>query len=282
MKMRILTFILPFLFISSIAFAQTIPNLPTLHKYVNDYVGILSLSEVSAINDLAAQIENNSTVQIGVLIVDSTQPYAISDYSLQVFRANGIGQKENDNGVLIVVAVSDRQSFIATGYGVEGLIPDAKAGDIARACFVDNFRNGQYGDGIYCAVEDIGNIVQGQPEVIANTGTPIDDILFPLLFFGIFLLPFLGILILLVRGGLAPRCPKDGTRMEEIKQRDPYSEYTLYKCPKCGYKKRKKRSRFFWFFVPVGGGGWTSGGGGGGGGGFGGGSSGGGGGGSGW
>jgi uncharacterized protein len=275
MKARFLLPIFLFLLIfPANSFAQTIPNLPTLQKYVNDYAGILSSSEISSINNLAAQIEANSTVQIAVLTINSTQPYAIQDYAVQTFRANGIGQKQNDNGILIVVAVADRQYFIETGYGLEGLINDAKAGDIGRACFVDNFRNNQYGDGIYCAVQDIGNIVEGQPEVIAN----LNDIslVYVLAFLGIVFFPIFILIIYFANQEFNQKCPRCGTRMHVHVTKDGI----IYECPKCHYKKKKKRQKFVWLWFGGVGGGWSGGGGGGGG--FGGGSSGGGGGGGGW
>jgi uncharacterized protein len=257
------------------SFAQTIPNLPTLQKYVNDYAGIFSTSEINSINNLAAQIEANSTVQVAVLTINSTQPYAIQDYAVQTFRANGIGQKQNDNGILIVVAVADRQYFIETGYGLEGLIPDAKAGDIGRACFVDNFRNNLYGDGIYCAVQDIGNIVEGQPEVIASTTIDFNSLIYFFGFFGIFLIPIFVALIYFAKDEFYQKCPRDGTRMHMHITK----QGIIYECAKCGYKKKKQRRKFVWMWFGGMGGGWSGGGGGGG---FGGGSSGGGGGGGGW
>jgi len=275
MKTKI--FLIVFLFLLAFpanSFAQTISNLPTLQKYVNDYAGILSTSDTASINSLAAQIESNSTVQVGVLIINSTQPYAIQDYSLQVFRANGIGQKQNDNGVLIVVAVADRQYFIATGYGVEGLLNDAKVGDIGRNCFVGNFRSNQYGAGIYCAVQNIGNIVQGQPEVVANMSDT-QGLLYVFSFLGIFLLPFFVALAWLARQEFFQKCPRDGTRMHMHITKNGI----VYECPKCGYKKKKKRRQLVWLWFGGMGGGWSGGGGGGG---FGGGSSGGGGAGGGW
>lgn len=276
MKTKLLFCVFLFLFIfPANSLGQTIPNLPTLQKYVNDFAGVLSASDISSINGLAAQIETNSTVQVGVLIVNSTLPYDIDSYSNQAFRANGIGQKENNNGVLIVVAVADRKYRIEVGYGLEGLVPDAKAGDIGRYCFVDNFRSNQYGDGIYCAVQDIGNIVQGQPEVIAQTNIDTQTLVYIFAFFGVFLLPIFAAIIYFAKDEFYQKCPRDETRMHMHITK----QGIIYECAKCGYKKKKPRRRFVWMWFGGfgGGGGWSGGGGG-----FGGGSSGGGGAGGGW
>jgi len=268
MKTRFLFPIFLFLLIFPAASAQTIPNLPTVQKYVNDYAGVLSPSDINTINNLAAQIEANSTVQVAVLTINSTQPYDMDTYSIQVFRANGVGQKENDNGILIVVAVADRKYRIEVGYGLEGLINDAKAGDIGRFCFVDNFRNNQYGDGIYCAVQDIGNIVEGQPEVIASN-IDTTTLLYIFGFLGIFILLIFVALVYFAKNEFYQKCPRDGTRMHIHVTKDGI----IYECAKCGYKKKKPRRRFVWIWFGGMGGGWSGGGGGGG---FGGGSSGGG------
>ena len=269
MKTKILFLAFLFLLIFPANSFAAIPNLPTLQKYVNDYAGILSSSDVSSINNLAAQIESNSTVQVAVLVVNSTQPYDIESYANQVFRANGIGQKQNDNGLLIVVAVDDRKYRIEVGYGLEGLINDAKAGDIASFCFVDNFRNNQYGEGILCAVQDIGNIVEGQPEVIAASQIDSTTLLYIFAFLGVFLLPIFIAVVYFAKDEFYQKCPKDGTRMHVHVTKDGIA----YECPKCHYKKKKPRRKFVWLWFGGMGGGWSGGGGGGG---FGGGSSGGG------
>jgi uncharacterized protein len=239
MKTKLLFPIFLFLFIFPIVFAQTIPNLPVLQKYVNDFTGVLSSSDAAAINNLAAQIEANSTAQVAVLVVNSTLPYDIDSYSNQVFRANGIGQKENNNGLLIVIAVADRKYRIEVGYGLEGLINDAKAGDIGRACFVDNFRANQYGTGILCAVQDIGNIIEGQPEVIATSEIDSTTLLYIFGFLGVILLLIFIALIYFAKNEFYQKCPKDGTRMHVHITKDGI----VYECPKCHYKKKKPRKR---------------------------------------
>jgi len=251
------------------SFAQTIPNLPRLQKYVNDFAGILSPSDINSINNLATQIEANSTAQIAVLVVNSTQPYDIETYSTQVFRANGVGQKENNNGLLIVVVVAEKKYRIEVGYGLEGLINDAKAGEIGRNCFVDNFRKNQYSTGIYCAVQAIGNVIEGQPEVIAISEIDTTTLLYIFAFLGVFLLPIFVAIIYFAKDEFYQKCPKDGTRMHVHITKDGI----IYECAKCGYKKKKKRRTFVWLWFGGTGGGWSGGGSGGG---FGGGSSGGG------
>ena len=93
MRTKILGLFFILLVSSPIVYAQ---NIPTIKPYVNDFSGVLTKDDADSINSLASDIERNSTVQIAVLVVNSTQPWAIEDYANQVFRQNGIGQKENN------------------------------------------------------------------------------------------------------------------------------------------------------------------------------------------
>ena len=263
---KIISIFIFFILLSPSVYAQ---NIPTIKPYVNDFVGVLSPEEANSINFLAGEIEKNTTVQVAVLIVNSTQPLAIEDYSNQVFRANGIGHRDNNNGLLIVVAVADRKWRIEVGYGLEGTINDAKAGDIGRTYFTPNFQQDQYGTGIYLAVQSIAMIVQGSddPYLISTQSSyssPVSDLILSNLPWLIF------ILIFLLPGIFAhyARCPKCGA-WTSGKFTD---QQIVYVCKNGHRWTKKRRSRFFWPLLLLGGGGGSSGGGGG----FGGGSSGGG------
>ena len=260
---KFLFFVLFLVFTTSITFAQV----PTLQKYVNDYANVLSSSDIARINALAAEIEENTTVQIAVLTVDTTEPLTIEEYAVEVFEKAGIGYEDKDNGLLIVAAINDRKWRIEIGYGLEPIINDAKAGLIGRTYLVPAFQEGKYGDGLYDAVSAIYLVIQKSGDTSFISEQMDDDILFilPLI---LVLIPLFIIIVILIS---TPRCPKCGARMKCQYKRD----YMICECPKCGKKVKKKRKRApFWFFFFVGSRG--HGGGGGYGGGFGGGSSGGG------
>lgn len=268
----------------SAANAQTSasPPLPTLRPYVNDLAGVLTPDDISSINALAAQIEQNTTVQIAVLTVNTTQPLTIDQYANQVFRANGIGHSDNNNGLLIVAAINDRHWRFEVGYGLEGDLPDALVGQIGLTYLVPNFQNGDYGKGLYDAVQSVGTILEtgSDPSIISqdnsNSGVPVDTA-------GAFIsfLPFiifLSIPIILIVANDFSRCPKCGSWTRGHGDEDDKTRVDFV-C-KNGHKWTKKKKRGGLLPIFFGGGGW--GGGGGGGGGFGGGSSGGGGAGGGW
>jgi len=266
--------------LTSHAFAQ---NIPTIVPYVNDFAGVLSQEDIDMINYLAGQIEKNSTVQVAVLTVRTTQPLTIEEYTLQVFRENGIGRRDNNNGLLIVVAVDDRTWRLEVGYGLEGTINDAKAGDIGRTYLVPNFRNGEYGLGLFSAVDSVSTIIRegNDPYLISqqddfanlNSDNFIFIIIVVIFVFGV------GVPIFAAAFSNLSRCPKCGKFTRgKVGYRSNFTEEVAFVC-KNGHRWKKKRPRRFFFFVgPLGGwssrgGGWKSGGGGGG---FGGGSSGGG------
>jgi len=256
-----------FLFSFPLIFAQEIP---TIQKYVNDYAQVISPSDIARINSLAGEIEKNTTVQIAVLTVNTTQPLTIEEYAVKVFEKNGVGQKDKDNGLLIVVAVQDRKWRIETGYGLEPIINDAKAGLIGRTYFTDAFRDGRYGDGIYDAVIAINKVIQNSGDTSFISQTDENLVLWILVVIAV--LAFIPLLIigLTMKDMFYRKCPKCGGRMRRHEEGD----WIVYECMKCNYKYKVRKRRNFWFFYGGGlGGGWHGGGGGGGGGGFGGGGS---------
>jgi uncharacterized protein len=256
---------------AAFAAAQDV-EIPTLTPYVTDFAGVIEPQYKNAINDYASKLEAATTDEVAVLTVRSTQPMSIEEYAVRVFEKNGIGQKGKDNGVLVVVAVDDRQWKIEVGYGLEGDINDAKAGRIGRTYMTEYFREEKYGEGLYLTVKTLGDIIAGNTTLSGQfEETPLD---FSILW--IFFTPFILVLIFIFAIAAAfaikkRRCPKCGGWMKVEYEKDK----VCYVCKKCGYKKCEKRKRHAPFFVFVGGGsGWGSGGGGGGG--FGGGGSGGG------
>ncbi len=147
MKKRIssLIFVCTFFILSfGISFPQ-----PTELKYVNDYVGILSETTKSKIVSIGYELEQKTSAQVVVVVINSTDGVDIETYSNQLFRTWGIGQKDKNNGVLLLVAIKDRALRIEVGYGFEGAIPDGKAGRIRDQYIIPAFRNEDYETGIY-------------------------------------------------------------------------------------------------------------------------------------
>jgi uncharacterized protein len=143
---KILFLILTALFVLS--FSVEFPK-PTQYKYVNDYVGVLNPETVEKIVAVGKELEKKTTAQVVVVVVPSLSGLTVEEYANQLFREWGIGQKEKNNGVLLLVAMSDRKVRIEVGYGLEGAIPDGKAGRILDEYVIPYFKEGEYDKGIY-------------------------------------------------------------------------------------------------------------------------------------
>jgi uncharacterized protein len=111
--------------------------------YVQDFANVLNETERAELINLGRSIEDQTTAQVAVLTVQTIGDRAIEDYANEAFRQYGIGQKEKDNGVLIILAMNERKVRIEVGYGLEGRIPDAKAGRILDQYAIPYLQNQQ-------------------------------------------------------------------------------------------------------------------------------------------
>jgi uncharacterized protein len=125
---------------------------PASKGYVSDYTGILNPETTQAIESLCRQLQDKTTAQIALVVIGTTSPIAIEQYAVELFEKWGIGQKEKDNGLLILVALNDRAIRIETGYGLEGAIPDAIASSIINQIILPEFRQGKYQEGLLSGV----------------------------------------------------------------------------------------------------------------------------------
>ncbi len=130
--------------------APAIPPKPAAGTgvYVQDYAGIIRESDKKLMLQLGQELDNKTTAQVAVLTIPSLEGESLEDYSLEVLRTWGIGQKGKDNGVLILIAAKDRKSRIEVGYGLEGVLPDGLTGRIQDRYMLPYFRKGDYSKGI--------------------------------------------------------------------------------------------------------------------------------------
>lgn len=115
--------------------------------YVNDYADVLSDETESHILSTAVELENQTTAQVVVLTVNSLDGEEISDYAVETFRNWGIGDEENNNGVLIVLSVDDREMWVTTGYGVEGTLTDTRLGQLRDTYAIPYYQNDDFDTG---------------------------------------------------------------------------------------------------------------------------------------
>ncbi len=138
------------------------PQVPFLRGRVVDSANILSAGSVNALNQQLQQLETQDSTQIVVLTIDSLQGESLEQYSLKVAETWKIGQKERDNGALLLVVVNDRKVRIEVGYGLEGRLTDLISGRIIDNIIVPEFRQGQYNQGILNGVDAMVKTVKGE------------------------------------------------------------------------------------------------------------------------
>jgi uncharacterized protein len=148
--------------------AAKIPAKPTTSIYVQDTAKVLSNNTKNTINAYSAALAEKTKAQIVVVTVPTLDGAALEDYSLQIVRDWGIGNKEKNNGVLLLVAVKDRKSRIEVGYGLEGALSDGLTGRIQDQYMLPYFRKGDYDKGILNGYSAVFNTVLKEYKLSAN------------------------------------------------------------------------------------------------------------------
>jgi len=149
---------------------SVIPARPNPPRLVNDFVGILSRSEREQLEQKLRAYNDSTSTQITVVIVRTTEPYPIGDFAFRVGRKWGVGQQGKNNGLVLAWATETRKVYIATGYGLEGAIPDAIAKRIISNVIVPNFKQAQYYQGLDEATTEIIQRAQGEYQAEPDAG----------------------------------------------------------------------------------------------------------------
>ena len=142
------------------------PVFPPLTGRIVDEVGLLSAGDRAEIEAQLADLEKASTDQLAVVTLRSLQGYPIEDFGYRLGRAWGIGQKDKDNGVLLIVAPNERKVRIEVGRGLEPVLTDAMSKLIVDNAIVPEFRRGDYAAGIKAGVRDVKDVLLGNAEAV--------------------------------------------------------------------------------------------------------------------
>jgi uncharacterized protein len=135
-------------------------SFPASQGYVSDFAGVLDAAGRTELEALLRHTEVQTTAEIAVVTVSSLDGMTVEEYASRLFAAWGIGKKGKDNGVLVLVAPTDRKIRIEVGYGLESVLPDGLAGEVIRTDFLPRFRDGDYRGGIQQGVNHVIGIVQ--------------------------------------------------------------------------------------------------------------------------
>jgi uncharacterized protein len=151
--------------ISAISFGQ-IPDQPNPPRLVNDFAQILSSDELQSLESKLVAFDDSTSVQIAVVIVPTLAGYEKADYANQLGEKWKVGGSKFDNGFVILIKPKSTsesgEAFIATGYGVEGSVPDATAFDIVNNEMIPHFKQNDYYGGIDAATNVIMSLVKGE------------------------------------------------------------------------------------------------------------------------
>jgi len=148
-------------FFAAAAWAQ--PSVAPLTAQVVDQTGTLTGEQKAALERKLREFELRKGAQIAVLMVPSTAPEPIEQYSLRVVERWKLGRKKVDDGALLIVAKNDRALRIEVGYGLEGALSDATAKRIVSDIIAPRFRDGDFYGGVNAGVDAMMRVIDGEP-----------------------------------------------------------------------------------------------------------------------
>ncbi|MDY6529240.1 TPM domain-containing protein [Acinetobacter faecalis] len=160
---------------NDLADGETIRTLPTLNEPVIDQANILSASEKQQISVRILKLNEQAKAQIGVVIVPTTGQEDIFDFTMRVAEQWKLGSEKQDNGLLMAIAINDRRIQIATGYGLEGVLPDIVASRIIRNNITPYFKQNQFAQGIDAGLAEIENILNMDPEIATQAALELKE-----------------------------------------------------------------------------------------------------------
>lgn len=165
MQIVYLHIIVLFTLSASVMSAQNIPDPMSPPRFVNDFAGVFSSNECNQLEQVLRSYHDSTSTQIYIVVVDNLQGYPPSEYAYQVGEKWKIGQKGKDNGAIILIKPkknnSPGQTFIATGYGLEEKLTDARCGRIIDKEMLPHFRTEDYYSGTLLGVQSMIEYLSG-------------------------------------------------------------------------------------------------------------------------
>ncbi len=171
---------------SNLAHAELVV-IPELKSRITDLTQTLSADQQAQLDSKLAAFEKQKGSQIAVLILPTTQPEDIAQFSIRVVEKWKVGRAKIDDGILVLVAKDDRKIRIEVGYGLEGAIPDLTAKRVINEIISPQFKQGNFYGGLDAGVDKLIGLVNGEtlpePKASASAGNVIENLL-PILLFG--------------------------------------------------------------------------------------------------
>lgn len=179
--------------------ANDIPERPSPPRLVNDFANFLGSEEISNLEIKLVEFNKQASTQIAVVIVDDLRGYDRADFTIRLAEKWGVGQKGKDNGMVIMVKPktpsSRGEAFIAVGYGLEAVVPDAIAKRIVENEMIPEFKANNYYAGLNKATDVLISLTKGEftaEDYEEQTGKDSASSIIAIIFFIIFFLIFFG------------------------------------------------------------------------------------------
>lgn len=149
--------------------AEQVKNLKP-QGYVNDFAGVLSAQAKDKLTALCAEVDQKANAQITVVSVSSLEGMPVEQFTHDLFTEWGVGPKQKDRGVMILVAPSDRKYWTEVGYGLEPILPDGKVGGFGREA-VPFFRQNNYSGAVLLITQRVVSVIAEDQKVTLDTET---------------------------------------------------------------------------------------------------------------
>jgi len=205
--MRYLSFLLLLVVPAALTAQSTVESVPNQKLITGSYVSnpdnILDPSTVAQIDSLLSSLEKKTTVQAAVVVLKSIENGDEFEFARELFDSWGIGQRENDNGLLVLFVEDIHAIRFHTGYGVEGVLPDVVCKRIQRDYMVPEFRNGNYSAGMLSGLQQVEKVLTDPAyaeELKKPEGEEVSDWTGFVIFLSIFFAPVL-LIVYLVKAG---------------------------------------------------------------------------------
>ena len=246
--MRKLLFILSLLGCLSLqAKEYTIKEIPMVHlqdrtRYVSNPDGILSASAVATMDNILYNLEQNTGIQTLVVAVTGIEGGDCFDFAYRLGKEMGVGQKGRDNGLVILLSTDERCIQFATGYGLEGVLPDAICKRIQNRYMLEAFSQGDWDTGMVEGIRAVNGYLDGSME---NIGGDEEEDMLPLYIFGAFFLGAMGLTGFAVwNQNRCPKCKKHKIQRissQVLSRANGFiTEETTYLCQNCGHTFTRK------------------------------------------
>ncbi|HEX3967319.1 MAG TPA: TPM domain-containing protein [Edaphobacter sp.] len=158
---------------SVILTAESVNTLPAPTGYVSDFAGVLSPATKSSVENLCTQVDRQAHAQIAVVTIKTLDnDQSIEEFATALEDKWKVGPKGTDRGVLMIVVMNPRKYRIEVGYGLEGILNDAKVGDIGRT-MVPALSRGDYNTAVPLGVQQIAQVIAADAGVTLNLAQPV-------------------------------------------------------------------------------------------------------------